>query len=69
MIYRGTPAPTDFNTTFLPPINAATFSAGRGSTTHYTFGMGMAFSNFQIDLGADFSDISDQVSLSGVYRF
>ncbi|MGB0135106.1 OmpP1/FadL family transporter, partial [Dokdonella sp.] len=69
MVYRGTPAPTDFNTTLLPPVNAATFSAGRGSETHYTFGMGMAFSNFQVDLGADFSDTSDMVSLSGVYRF
>lgn len=69
MVYRGTPAPTDFSTTDFPPVNAATFSAGRGSQTHYTFGMGMAFSNFQIDLGADFSDISDMVSLSGVYRF
>ncbi|MEZ5461326.1 OmpP1/FadL family transporter [Dokdonella sp.] len=69
MVYRGTPAPTDFNTTLLPPVNAATFSAGRGSQTHYTFGAGMAFSNFQIDLGADFSDTSDMLSLSGVYRF
>lgn len=70
MVYQGTPADTNFSDpTAFPPVNAATFSAGRGSQTHYTIGAGMAFSNFQIDLGADFSDTSDMVSLSGVYRF
>ena len=32
-------------------------------------GAGMAFSKFQIDIGADFSDTSDTVSASGVLRF
>ena len=51
-------------------INAATFSAGRkGNQTHYSVGAGMAFSKFQIDLGADFSDSNDTVSMSGVFRF
>jgi long-chain fatty acid transport protein len=62
LVYQGLPADI--------AINAATFSAGRkGDQTHYSFGAGMAFSNFQIDLGADFSDSNDTLSMSGVFRF
>lgn len=62
LVYRGVPSDI--------AINAATFSAGRkGSQTHYSIGAGMAFAKFQIDLGADFSDSNDTVSMSGVFRF
>jgi len=37
---------------------------------HFTGGLGVTFgARFQVDLGADFSDLADVVSLSGVYRF
>lgn len=69
LVYRG--AAPDFDTdNDDPAANAATFSSGRsGDQTHYAFGAGMAFSQFQIDLGADFSDASDTYSVSGVLRF
>jgi long-chain fatty acid transport protein len=69
LVYRGA-VPNFDPATQDPTANAATFSAGRTSSeTHYAVGAGMAFSNFQIDLGADFSDTSDTVSMSGVFRF
>ncbi len=69
LFYHGTPPNFDPSTQ-SPIANAATFSSGRsGSQTHYAFGMGVAFNKFQIDLGADFSDSSDTVSMSGVFRF
>jgi long-subunit fatty acid transport protein len=62
LVYRGSPPDI--------AINAATFSAGRyGDQTHYSVGAGMAFSKFQIDLGADFSETNDTFSMSGVFRF
>ena len=72
LVYRGTPPTFDSseNSTDFPPVDSATFGAGRsGSQTHYAFGMGMAFNQFQVDLGADFSDSNDTVSVSGVFRF
>lgn len=36
---------------------------------HYAFGFGAAFERFQIDLGADFSDLRDTVSLSAIFSF
>jgi len=68
LVYRGSPPTLDFSVQEAT-ANAATFSAGRGSQTHYALGAGMAFSNFQIDLGADFSDSIDIFSMSGVFRF
>lgn len=69
LVYRGVPPNFDPATQGFEP-NAVTFSSGRkGSQTHYAFGAGMAFSRFQIDIGADFSDTSDTVSASGVFRF
>lgn len=68
LVYRGAVPNVDLDDRD-PPANAATFSAGRGEQTHYAIGAGIAFPNFQIDLGADFSDSVDVVSLSGVYRF
>ncbi|HET9033400.1 MAG TPA: outer membrane protein transport protein [Dokdonella sp.] len=69
LVYRGT-VPNFDPATQLPAVDAATFSAGRSSSqTHYAIGAGVAFSQFQIDLGADFSDTSDTYSVSGVFRF
>jgi long-subunit fatty acid transport protein len=36
---------------------------------HYSVGFGWAFEKFQIDAAADFSDLVDTFSVSGVYRF
>ena len=36
---------------------------------HYAVGFGAAFESFQIDLGVDFSDLQDTVSVSGVYSW
>jgi len=36
---------------------------------HYALGLGLAFKKFQIDLGADFSDLVDTVSVSAIYSF
>ena len=36
---------------------------------HYSLGVGLAFERFQIDLGADVSDLVDRVALSAIYNF
>jgi len=36
---------------------------------HYALGFGAAFKQIQIDLGADFSDLRDTLSLSAIYSF
>ncbi len=36
---------------------------------HLAAGFGLAFENFQIDLGGDFSDLVDTISLSVIYSF
>ena len=36
---------------------------------HLTAGLGIVFDRFQVDLGADFSDLGEIVSASAVYRF
>jgi hypothetical protein len=36
---------------------------------HLAAGLGLAFEKFQIDLGADFSELVDTVSVSGIYSF
>jgi long-subunit fatty acid transport protein len=50
------------------PFTRALYPPG-GDTTHFTVGAGIAFSHFQIDLGADFSDIADAFTLSAIYGF
>ena len=47
---------------------ATVFSAGEDQM-HYSVGLGWAFSSFQVDFAADFSDRQDTLSLSGVWRF
>ena len=62
--FEGDPG-TDF-----PAIALATlFSTGKGSQTHASIGAGFAFKKFQIDAAADFSDLTDVISVSAVYRF
>ncbi|HZP65355.1 MAG TPA: outer membrane protein transport protein [Rudaea sp.] len=48
---------------------AILFSGGQGSQTHGALGFGWAFSKFQIDAAADFSDVTDTYSVSAVYHF
>ncbi len=47
----------------------ASFFPGGSDETHYSVGFGFFFSNFQMDLAADFSKNQDTISVSGVYRF
>ena len=49
--------------------NAQVFSARTGDQTHYTFGLGLAFEQFSVDLGADLSKYYDTFSLAAVARF
>ena len=66
--------------TWLDPDHRPSFSAGGtalerallppgGDEIHYTLGLGLVFESFQLDLGADFSDPVDTVSLSAIYSF
>jgi long-chain fatty acid transport protein len=48
---------------------ALLFFGGHGPQNHAAVGMGWAFTKFQIDAAADFSDTTDTFSISGVYRF
>jgi hypothetical protein len=42
---------------------------GGDSQLHWSAGLGVAFERFQVDLGADFSELVDTVSVSGIYSF
>lgn len=42
---------------------------GGDDEMHYAAGVGVAMQNFQIDLGVDFADRVDAVSLSAIYNF
>jgi long-chain fatty acid transport protein len=48
--------------------NAVLFSVG-DDELHYSGGFGWAFEKFQLDAAADFSDLVDTYSVSGVWRF
>lgn len=48
---------------------AVLFHGGQGSQNHVAAGLGWAFTKFQLDAAADFSDVTDTFSLSGVYHF
>jgi long-subunit fatty acid transport protein len=54
---------------FGPLALAAVYGVSKGSQTHGAIGAGMAFKQFQIDFGADFSDLVDTYSISAVWRF
>jgi long-chain fatty acid transport protein len=72
LAYQGNPTS---DPGYLPPGQvgtlalAAVFGVSRGSQTHGALGAGVAFKQFQIDFGADFSDLVDTYSLSAVWRF
>lgn len=68
--YRGQPI-TDPDLITNPAVAAVAviFGVSKGSQTHGAIGAGMAFKQFQIDFGADFSDLTDTYSLSAVWRF
>ena len=48
---------------------ATVFAGGQGSQNHGAVGIGWAFTKFQLDAAADFSDVTDTFSLSAVYHF
>lgn len=48
---------------------AAVYGVSSGSQSHGAIGAGMAFKQFQIDFGADFSNLVDTYSISAVWRF
>ena len=50
------------------PFARALLRSG-GDEIHFEAGLGLAFQRFQVDLGADFSDLRDTVSVSAIYRF
>lgn len=60
---------------FRGPVNTLSdqvhdsFFQGTDDELHYSLGFGVFFENFQLDVAADFSDIQDTISLSGVFRF
>ncbi len=64
----GGPTPTDCNIDFEACVDAVLFTKG-DDETHFSLGLGWAFTSFQLDLAADFSDIVDTYSVSGVMRF
>ncbi len=63
--YKGDPGDSDVNAIAL----ATLFSGTKGSQTHGSLGAGFAFSKFQIDAAADFSDLTTMYSISAVYHF
>ncbi|TNF70667.1 MAG: hypothetical protein EP299_13565 [Acidobacteria bacterium] len=50
------------------PLGRALFQEGEDEI-HLALGIGLAFKNFQVDFGLDFSDLVDTVSLSAIYSF
>jgi long-subunit fatty acid transport protein len=50
------------------PSHRALFQSGEDGV-HVAVGLGLAFTAFQIDLAADFSDLVDTFSLSAIYSF
>jgi long-subunit fatty acid transport protein len=50
------------------PFDRALFQPGE-DVLHIAIGAGIAFRSFQIDIGADFSDVVDQFVISGIYSF
>ena len=47
---------------------AALFPKG-DDQIHYALGFGLSFDRFQLDFGADFSELVNTISISGIYRF
>lgn len=49
-------------------LAAALYPKG-SDETHFSFGLGWSWSNFQLDVAGDFSDLVDTYSVSGVFKF
>jgi long-subunit fatty acid transport protein len=64
----GGPTPTDCATEFDACVDSFLFPEG-DDETHFSLGVGWAFSTFVLDFAADFSDQVDTYSVSGVMRF
>ncbi len=56
------------NQGFFNCLDATLFAQG-DDEWHYSLGLGWAFEKFQIDAAADFSELVDTYSVSGVLRF
>lgn len=50
------------------PFERARFPAGKNEL-HLAVGLGLAFQSFQLDLGADFSNLVDTAAVSAIYSF
>ena len=60
----------DPGTANLGAVGLATlFHGGQGPQNHVAVGLGWAFAKFQLDAAADFADVTDTFSISGVYHF
>jgi hypothetical protein len=57
-----------FRSIVSDPEHQALFQRGEDEV-HFALGLGLAFTSFQIDLAADFSDLVDTASFSFVYSF
>jgi long-subunit fatty acid transport protein len=57
-----------FRSISTDPEHQALFQPGEDEV-HFALGLGLAFTSFQIDLAADFSDLVDTASFSFVYSF
>jgi long-subunit fatty acid transport protein len=57
-----------FYSVITDPVHQASFQRGEDNL-HLAIGCGIAFTSFQIDLAADFSDLVDTFSLSAIYSF
>lgn len=65
LTFRGPASPADD----FQQLAHDSFFKGGSSQTHYSVGFGVFFTRFQVDVAADFSDIQDTISVSGVLRF
>ena len=57
-----------FSYTGADPFARALFQPGE-DFLHFSFGAGIAFRRFQIDVGADLSDEVDQYAVSAIFSF
>ncbi len=64
----GGPTPTNCDNEFGACVDSILFAEG-DDETHFSLGVGWAFSTFVLDFAADFSDQVDTYSVSGVMRF
>lgn len=66
--YQGDVSGTTLDELLNAQLNAIVFSTG-DDQMHWSAGIGVVFSNFQVDAAVDVSDRQDVLSVSGVWRF